>query len=183
MNMKGCLKMENDKLYIVLTQTYSILAKTIKLITKDTYSHASLSFDKKCNEMYSFGRKYRYFPFYGIFKKENLKEGLFKNKGSLIAIYEINVTENQFDEAKKRVGQIKNNNKGYNIIGLLLAKFRIKLNRSKYYCSEFVYDVLSYKDVNLINDKDVRFKPEELIKGLNGKKIFEGEIREFINTI
>ncbi len=126
------------KIYVVLTQTYSGISRAIKLFTHDTYSHVSISFDKNCNEMYSFGRKYKYFPLYGVFKKEKIREGLFKNKKSLIAIYEVNVTDKQYDKIRKKINEIKRTNRGYNIIGLLLAEFKIKLNRNKYYCSEFV---------------------------------------------
>ena len=139
--------MNEKKIYIVLTQTYTTLAKIIKSITKDKYSHASISLDIKCNNMYSFGRKYIYFPFYGIFLKEDLRKGLFiRNKNALIAIYEIKVTKKQYNKIKDKIKEIELNNKGYNIIGLLLAHFRIKLHRRKYYCSEFVYEVLSNKE-------------------------------------
>ena len=59
--------MNEKKIYIVLTQTYTTIARIIKSITKDNYSHASISLDIKCNNMYSFGRKYIYFPFYATF--------------------------------------------------------------------------------------------------------------------
>ncbi len=170
------------KVYLILTQTYSGLARTIKVFTHDKYSHASISLDSKCNEMYSFGRKYRYFPFYGIFKQENLNKGLFKNKGALISIYEIDITEEQYNKIKNNILNIKKTNKGYNIIGLLLAYFRIKLHRNKYYCSEFVYEVLSGKGVDIYSKEQIRFRPMELIEK-NFKKIYEGEIREFIKTI
>ena len=175
--------MKYKKIYVVLTQTYSGVARTIKYFTKDTYSHASISFDKNCNEMYSFGRKYKYFPIYGVFKKENLREGLFKNKKSLIAIYELEVSEKKYNRIKKRVSQIKNSNKGYNILGLLLAKFRIKLHRDKYYCSEFVYEVLSSDNVNILDKNVVLFRPEELIMHNDFNKIYEGKIRDFISNL
>lgn len=93
--------MNNRKVYIVLTQTYTNIARIIKSITKDKYSHASLSLDPKCDKMYSFGRKYIYFPFYGIFLKEDLRKGLFsRNKNALVAIYEINVTAYQYNKIK-----------------------------------------------------------------------------------
>jgi len=173
--------MENKKIYIVLTQTYSLVARIIKYLTHDKYSHASLSFDKSCNEMYSFGRKYRYFPMYGIFKKEDLNKGLFRNKGSLIAVYEVNVNESQYNKIKNKVKEIEKTNKGYNIIGLLLARFKIKLNRNKYYCSEFVYEVLSSDNINLYSKNNALFRPEELIENIKSNKIFEGKIRDFIH--
>ena len=37
--------MNNRRVYIVLTQTYTNIARIIKSITKDKYSHASLSLD------------------------------------------------------------------------------------------------------------------------------------------
>ena len=170
--------MNEKKIYIVLTQTYTTIARIIKSITKDKYSHASISLDIKCNNMYSFGRKYIYFPFYGIFLKEDLRKGLFiRNKNALVVIYEIKVTKKQYNKIK----EIELNNKGYNIIGLLLAHFRVKLHRRKYYCSEFAYEVLSDDEVKLIERNDDIFKPEYLIKELNYNKLFEGMIVDYIN--
>ena len=173
--------MDNKKVYIVLTQTYTTLARIIKSITKDKYSHASLSLDPKCDKMYSFGRKYIYFPFYGIFLKEDLRKGLFsRNKNALVAIYEINVTEYQYNKIKEKIKEIYQDNKGYNITGLLLAHFRIKLHRKKYYCSEFVYEVLSNNKVKVLDNTKTLFKPEELIENKGFNKIFEGKIRDYI---
>ena len=169
--------MNEKKIYIVLTQTYTTIARIIKSITKDKYSHASISLDIKCNNMYSFGRKYIYFPFYGIFLKEDLRKGLFiRNKNALVVNYEIKVTKKQYNKIK----EIELNNKGYNIIGLLLAHFRVKLHRRKYYCSEFVYEVLSNKEIEIYNKENTLFKPEELITNNRFVKIFEGKIRDYI---
>ena len=107
-----------ESIYIVLTQTYSVIARTIKLFTHDKYSHVSISFDKECKHMYSFGRKYKYFPFYGVFNHEELDKGLFTNKGSLIAIYEVKISRKKYNRIKKKVKNIKENNRGYNILGL-----------------------------------------------------------------
>ena len=173
--------MNEKKIYIVLTQTYTTIARIIKSITKDKYSHASISLDIKCNNMYSFGRKYIYYPFYGIFLKEDLRKGLFiRNKNALVVIYEIKVTKKQYNKIKDKIKEIELNNKGYNIIGLLLAHFRVKLHRRKYYCSEFVYEVLSNKEIEIYNKENTLFKPEELITNNRFVKIFEGKIRDYI---
>ncbi len=172
---------ENKKIYIVLTQTYTCIAWAIKIISGEKYSHASISLDNKCKNMYSFGRKYVYFPFYGVFEKEHLDKGLFaKNKNSLIAIYELNVNNEQYNQIKYKIKQIEKTNKGYNIIGLLLALFKIKLHRNKYYCSEFVYEVLSSDKVNIYDKNHVIFKPEDLVKNNNFNMIYEGKVKDFI---
>jgi hypothetical protein len=170
-----------ESIYIVLTQTYSGIARLIKFFTHDKYSHVSISFDRECKYMYSFGRKYRYFPFYGVFNHEKLDKGLFTNNGSLIAIYEVKISKEKYNQIKKKVRNIKETNRGYNIMGLLLAYFKIKLHRNKYYCSEFVYEVLSDEEVKLIEKTDNIFKPEDLIKELNYNKLFEGKIIDYIN--
>lgn len=131
--------------------------------------------------MYSFGRKYIYFPFYGIFLKEDLRKGLFsRNKNALVAIYEINVTAYQYNKIKEKIKEMYLDNKGYNITGLLLARFRIKLHRKKYYCSEFVYEVLSNNKVKVLDNKKALFKPEELTEDKGFNKIFEGKIKDYI---
>lgn len=54
--------------------------------------------------MYFFERKYVHFPFYGIFLKEDLRKGLFsRNKNALVAIYEINVTDYQYNKIKEKI--------------------------------------------------------------------------------
>lgn len=170
----------DKKIYIVLTHTNSIISKMIKLFTKDKYSHISLSFNSKCNKMYSFSRKYSFFPFYGIFKIEDIRKGLFKNNNSIIAIYELNVTNEQYNNIINKIDEISHSNKGYNIIGLLLAYFKIKLHRKKYYCSEFVYEVLSNDNIHVISNEKNLFKPEEIICNNSFKKIFEGKILDYI---
>lgn len=173
--------MNDKKIYIVLTQTYTCIARAIRIFSHEKYSHASIAFDEKCEKMYSFGRKYIHFPFYGVFKREHLDKGLYaKNKKCLIAVYEVNVSDEQYKQIEKRVKEIKNNNRGYNIIGLLLAYFRIKLHRNKYYCSEFVYEVLSSDNINVLDKNKILFKPEELVKDNNFNMIYEGKIRDFI---
>ena len=96
-----------------------------------------------------------------------------------MAIYKLNVTDDQYENVIEKINNIAKSSKGYNILGLLLAKFRIRLNRNKYYCSEFVYNVLSDSCVNILDkDKEI-FKPMELscIDGL--ELLYEGKVSEY----
>lgn len=175
--------MDEKSVYIVLTQTYTNVAKIIKRITHDKYSHVSISLDPSCKTMYSFGRKYDIFPFIGIFKKEDITKGLFvKKEESIMAVYEIKVNNYKYKKIKERIKEIENNNKGYNIIGLILASFKIKLNRKKYYCSEFVFEVLSSNNIEILKKDKILFRPEEIVEGQNFKKIYEGKISEYNKT-
>ena len=69
------IKMKN--IYIILTQSGTLFSKAIKLHTRDPYNHASISFDKSLEIMYSFGRKRRYNPIDTGFIEENFNRGLY----------------------------------------------------------------------------------------------------------
>lgn len=50
--------MSRDKeIYVLLTDTGTVLTKIIRSFTKDPLNHASIAFDQDLNEVYSFGRK------------------------------------------------------------------------------------------------------------------------------
>lgn len=168
------------RVYIVLSQNYTILARIIKEITKDKYSHISLSFNKECSNMYSMGRKYVHFPFIGTYKKESIYNGVFNLcKNAEILIYELNVTDKQYDNIVKLLDEYGNSSKGYNVIGLVLAMFNKKLNRNKYYCSEFLYKILSDDSVDLFPKTKNIVRPMDFqkIRGLN--KVYEGKIIDY----
>ena len=65
-------------IYIVLTDTGTLLSKAIGMYTRKDLNHASIAFDKQLTEMYSFGRKQRHNPFIGGFVKENAADGIFR---------------------------------------------------------------------------------------------------------
>lgn len=173
-------KNTNKKIYIIFSQTNTVLSRIIKFITKNEYSHVSISFDKNCKTMYSFGRKYDINPFYGIFKIENINKGLFKKTNAKIAIYEFEVEEKIYINIKRNIQKIEQDNKGYNILGLLLAIFDFRIERKKYYCSEFVYNVLSEDNVNLIKKTDKSIRPQYIkdnIEDLN--LIYQGTANNY----
>ena len=173
--------MEKKKIYLVFSQTNTILSRIIKFITKNEYSHVSISFEKDCKIMYSFGRKYDCNPFYGIFKIENIKEGLFKKTNASIAIYELDVNEKIYNNIKRNISEIEQENKGYNIVGLILAIFDFRIKRKKYYCSEFVYNVLSNDNVKIIKKTNKSIRPRYIrdnIENLN--LVYVGKVNNYI---
>ena len=143
------------KIYIVLSQNYTLLSLVIKTLTKEKYSHVSLSFNKSCTNMYSMGRKYTYFPFIGEFKHENIYKGVFiLNPNAEILIYELEVTSKQFKNIKL-------------------------LHRKKYYCSEFLYKIFSDDKVSLFIKTDNIVKPMDFLKIENIRKIYEGKLARY----
>ena len=82
------------KIYIVLTDTGTLLSKAIGLYTRKDLNHASIAFDEELNEMYSFGRKQRHNPFVGGFVKENAAEGIFQEADCII--FSCQVSDEQY---------------------------------------------------------------------------------------
>ena len=67
-----------DHVYIVVSQTGTVLSRILKLATGAKYNHASVSFDDSLKTMYSFGRLNPYNPFFGGFVRESTRYGTFK---------------------------------------------------------------------------------------------------------
>ena len=68
----------NKYVYIVISQTGTILSRILKAFTHREYNHASISLKDDLSVMYSFGRKYPYNPFLGRFVIESPNFGTFK---------------------------------------------------------------------------------------------------------
>ena len=64
--------MKRKMIFLVVSDTGTILTRLIKAYTKTPYNHASISFDAELSEVYSFGRKTVYNPFIGGFVKEDI---------------------------------------------------------------------------------------------------------------
>lgn len=53
----------HKQIFIVITQTGTMLSRILKRITGAEYNHASLSLSQDLTRMYSFGRRHPYTPF------------------------------------------------------------------------------------------------------------------------
>jgi hypothetical protein len=175
---------EFKKVYILLTYTGTFPSKLIKLYTKKTFSHVSISLDKDLTELYSFGRKYLRFPFIGGFIQENPSIGVFAlYPDTLCRLYEIPVSKRQYTKIKQEIEKFKSQKSkySYNFIGLagLMLNRRIVV-KDRYFCSQFVAKVLEDSKVNLF-DKSSEFVTVEdfNIQLVNNPMIFEGNLQKY----
>jgi uncharacterized protein YycO len=170
--------MNEKKLYLVFSQTYSIPSRIIKSFTKKPYSHVSISFDNNFDCMYSFGRRSLRNFFHAGFIKENIKEGVFRfNEKAYCIIYELSITEEQKQKILEFVDRMSRDDYQYNMLGALLIPFNIRLQRkNKYYCSEFVYNSLCY--ANILNDDRRIIIPHHLMNINNLELYYAGNIKD-----
>ena len=152
-------------IYILLTRSSTILSKMVHLVTTDTYTHASIAFDKDLKMLYSSSRKNGRTMFPAGPCTERLDSGYYHEHGQIpCAIYELPVSDETYENARLEVERImeKAGEYHFNIIGLLLCHFNIPYPRKRhFFCSQFVSEVLSRsralelpKDTSLMRPSD-----------------------------
>ena len=167
------------KIYIVISQTNTMVSRVIRLFTKDPYNHSSISLNESLTDMYSFGRKYHWTPLPGGFIQESIYKKVFAHHpDTTIAVYEVEVTKAQYRKVKKTLKQMQKNQKkyAYNLIGVMLvALHKERKAANKYYCSEFVKYILTECDIVEKSELPKLCKPMDF-QLVNGVKIFEGSM-------
>lgn len=143
---------QNKQLYIVISQTGTLLSRILKQITGAEYNHASISLSRDLERMYSFGRRHPYNPFWGGFVMESPRSGTFKRfSETKVLVLSVSVTEEQHAELKEMLDVMwkRRRKYSYNYIGLCLAYFHIVWKQEGcYYCSEFVGELLAKSRVD-----------------------------------
>lgn len=160
-------------IYIVLTRSTTIVSKLVYLFTAADYTHVSISFDKELQPLYSSSRKNGTTMFPAGPCIESFQRGYLKKHREIpCAVYELEVTDEVYDKAKREVARIMRNSDDYhfNILGLILCYFNIPYHRKGYYfCSQLVSEVLLRSDaVPLPKDPEL-MRPSDYagIKGLS----------------
>lgn len=93
---------DDQSVFILLTNTGTLFTKVIQGYTRAPYNHASISFNRELSELYSFGRKNPNNPLNGGFVKEDLKTGTFsKYPNTTCVIYELQVSERDIAKMKR----------------------------------------------------------------------------------
>ncbi len=182
--MHKVMKTTDEKeIYIVLTQTGTILSRILKAITNAQYNHSSISLEDDLSTMYSFGRLFPYNPFIGGFVKESTSMGTFKRFYNTEAtVLRVSVPAAKHNEMKVYLAEMYKNKSEYhyNYPALFLALFGIVVRKKKsYYCSEFVRDFLIHFEIVPQEYLPSIVKPVDFFKISNSEKIYTGKLREY----
>lgn len=174
--------MKDKKIYILLTDTSTILTKIIKCYTKKPYNHASIAFDSNLTEVYSFGRKMPRNPFIGGFVKEDIHSVLFRQASC--AIYSFTVTDEEWKKMNRYIQKIEaeKENYRYNFLGLFGFLFNRPIKRKRaFFCSQFVASVLQESDL-IDNYTDLSLvKPSDIPHLTNMQLVYNGRLRDYLH--
>ncbi len=173
----------SKNIYIVVSQTGTVLSRVLRFFTRAEYCHASISLDERLGEMYSFGRKNPYNPFYGGYVKESPDFGTFRRfKNTRAAILRFPVEEEKYEEIKRRLEEMYSNKSvyGYNYIGLCVAPFK-KNHKTpcRFYCSEFVHYIFSEYSIYDVELLPEIVAPIDFYNTFAEREVFRGKISEF----
>lgn len=171
-----------NKGYILLTDTGTLFTKLIKLYTKKSYNHASITFDSKLFEVYSFGRKNVRNSLYWRIRKERYHGSLFNQ--AKCAIYSFEVTEDQYDRMKQYIRnmEVQKEEYRYNLLGLLGFIMNRPIKRKNaFFCSQFVASVLKEGTTIDFEKPLPLIAPHDLQEILNLQLVYEGELKDYTN--
>lgn len=175
--------MEKVSIYIIATQTGTMLSRLLKIVTKAKYNHVSISLDPQLEQMYSFGRKYPYNPIIAGLVKENPHRGTFKRFPNTIAkIISIEIDKKDYDIIKNHIESMyaHKDDYHYNLQGVAYGYFNKTYKKDNYYyCSEFVREVLIKGHV--VNEFffDDIVKPVDILEIANHKHVYEGLLKDY----
>ena len=177
---------QNKKqIYIVISQTGTLLSRIIKRSTGDEYCHASISLTKDMDRMYSFGRLNPYNPFIGGFVMESPRYGTFKRfKNTKAAILAVDISEEQYNQIESMLNSMWENRKKYhyNYLGLYLAAFNVSYKKMDcYYCSEFVGQLLVSSKVDGSDKLRSIVHPIDFLK-IPHKQIYSGKLCDYSHS-
>lgn len=169
--------------FVVVTQTGTILSQILRMVTGDAYNHASISVDDSLRTLYSFGRLHPYNPVWGGFVQESPDSGTFgRFVRTRAKVLQVPVTEEQYQQIKGHLESMYRQRQQYryNYLGLALAFFHLSYRRKNcYYCSEFVKDVLVRYEVAGPESFGEIVKPMELLELSGSREIYSGILAEY----
>jgi hypothetical protein len=162
-------------IYLLLTDTHSLLSRFIKLFNRQTYNHISVSLNEDLTELYSFGRKKPTNPFNGGFINEDVTTPFYRHADC--QIYRCEVTDEQYAALQQAIAAFQSEKESYhyNLLGLATAFFGIDWNRKHhYFCSEFVSCVLRTGTILETAEPNSLTRPQDIIQHLSLHPVYEG---------
>lgn len=173
----------SEQVYIVVSQTGTILSRILKFITHAEYNHVSIALKPDLQLMYSFGRLNPYFPFWGGFVVESPNFGTFKRFfNTKVVVLALDIDDDRYGRIKSHIDKMLISPKSYkyNYLGLCLAAFKIAhRGHNAFYCSEFVRDVLQKVDVEGIDSFEDIIKPVDFLSLPGTDCIYQGKLADY----
>ena len=179
---------KTSRIYFILVNTESIVAKMISKVTRAPYTHVAISFDEKLKDIFSFNVDAN-----GM--KKEILETTYEGKNRM-SVYFMDLPESVVTQIKERVTKMYENGKHYSYSMLSIVKFLIPRKVSEYMgideeddsekrqsfiCSQFASWLLLAHDIKLFSRKNnMLLSPYDFMKSKLTKLYFRGTVEGFI---
>ncbi|MBQ8043974.1 MAG: hypothetical protein IJ272_07505 [Clostridia bacterium] len=171
------------KIYILLMHTKTIPSRLVKVFTKYEYSHVAISLTKDCYKTYSFGRRSLYNILNGGLSIQQ-KDGKFFKKfnKTVCKIYELEVTDEQYEDLKKTLDDMEKtiDNYKYDFLGIVPRWFGKPVSfKDRFVCSYFVAHILQEANICTFSKDTCLIVPSDFEKLEKIKEIYNGSYLEY----
>jgi hypothetical protein len=150
--------LDDEHVYIVISNTGSAASDVISVFTKKQYNHTSLSFDRNLKTIISYNGGENIYP-PGL--NREMVEYFNKSEDSSVIVYRIKITKTQKERMIEKVKAINAEGSAYNILGLVTKK---SLKPNMMFCSQFVYKMLKYCEIEIFDKEETEIKPTDFIE-------------------
>ncbi|WP_200865451.1 MULTISPECIES: hypothetical protein [Sediminibacillus] len=169
--------------YIVLTNTGSLINWALKSVTSAPYNHASLALDKDFRRIYSFARREPLNPFWGGFVREDFVTGTFSwYPDSTCAVYRLMLTSREYRKLERIIAVFEKKPKRYlyNYAGLVGIPINYPIEMpASYFCSQFVAEVLSRAGHRLFTKRSSLITPEDFRHHDELELVYQGGLYQY----
>ncbi|MDR2517383.1 MAG: hypothetical protein LBC88_08400 [Spirochaetaceae bacterium] len=163
--------LDDENIYIIISNTGSPASEIISLFTRREYNHASLSFDRDLKTIISYNGGERLYP-PGL----NMEMLRYFNKkaDASIMVYRLPVSTEKKRVILGKIKEINGQGNAYNVFGLV---FKFSFRPNIMFCSQFVYRMLKLAGAHYFDRKDGGIRPTDLIEQDYYRKLyFEYEV-------
>lgn len=171
------------KIYLLLSQSGTLPSRLLKMYTHAEFNHISISLNSDLNEMYSFGRKYRLFPFPGGFISEAKERGIYAQyPKAKVVVLELEIDDDKLVYLRKRLQEMyaQKRRYHYNFRGVFFASLGLVYQRERnFYCSEFVRDILVECEVAKADDFPRIVMPVHFMHMPGIREVYRGQLCKY----
>lgn len=176
----------NRCIYIMLSDTGTLLTRAIRVYTHQQYNHISMVLDGDFDQIYSFGRVKASNPFIGGFINESETRIFDIFVDTTCTILKLDVDDTTYKSITESIKAFTKDreNYRYNLIGYLgfIINHPIK-RQNAYFCSQFVSETLERNGIKLFNKPPELVLPSDFLECDAMIKIYQGKFSQFAEII
>jgi len=175
------MPLTHRRIFILLTRSQTILSRTIRFLTGDTYTHASIAFDERLDSLCSFARFHWAMPLPAGLVREGLYESYYgRHQDMPCMLCSLTVPEPVYYAARAKTAEMLRHSESYHysIRGLAMCRAGIAEERpGRYFCSQFVAEVLECSGATRLPKPPSLMRPQDIAFLQETDILYRGDLR------